>query len=147
MRSERATRAELSATPNWPVSLARRIATTEALMAMSNSVPPSPGSEGRRGLDTAATHRRLGGLLPAYRDRYPHGYRFAAGPTPPTRSARPAPVLFRLVLRPAAEYRVADQLLLNRHVSRAKAALARRLAGALPPFLDRQGMSAETLLR
>jgi len=66
---------------------------------------------------------------------------------PLARSARPAPVLFRLVLRPAAEYRVTDKLLLNRHVSRAKAALARRLAGALPPFLGHQGMSAETLLR
>jgi hypothetical protein len=101
------------------------------------------------GLDTAATHRRLGELLPAYRDRYPHGYRFAAGPVPLARSARPVPVLFTLFLRHGAAYRRADRLLLNRHVSRAKAALARRLAGTggMPAFVGKQGMSAETLLR
>lgn len=103
------------------------------------------------GGDTAATHQRIAELLPVYRDRYPHGYRFAlgpaAGPLPVGHRARSAHALFRLALRHGAEYRLTDRLLLNRHVSRAKAALARRLAGTLPAFLDRQGMSAETLLR
>jgi hypothetical protein len=101
------------------------------------------------GVDGPETRRQLDALLPAYRDRYPDGYRVSFGPETDPLNRRPysMALLCRLLLRPEAAYRGADRLLLNRHVSRVKARLAARLAGALPGFVGRQGMSPEALLR
>ncbi len=65
------------------------------------------------------------------------------------RSRRPDGLLFRLLLRDRMDYRRGDRMMLNRHVTRLKALAARRLQSQseLPRFVNKQGMSADVLLR
>lgn len=98
------------------------------------------------GAATADSRRAIDRLLPAYRERYPDGYRFALGGEEP-RAMPFASLLFRFALRRSSRYRWRDRIMLAPPVTRAKRKLARRLSSSLPAFANHQGMSAETLLR
>jgi hypothetical protein len=99
------------------------------------------------GADTPETWRRLEVLLPDYRLRYPEGYRFALDSDSLAGADRLARLMLRLALRHRHGYRLRDRLMLTPPVSRAKIWLSRRLTKSLPVFVNKQGMSAEILLR
>lgn len=98
------------------------------------------------GLDSAATRERIESAVTDYGRRYPAGYRFDYA-VDPTRRAQPGPRLIRLLVRDRMAYRRSDRLMLNRHVTRLKALVVRRLSADLPRFVDTQGMTTDALLR
>jgi hypothetical protein len=99
------------------------------------------------GVDSPETWRQLETLLPDYHARYPHGFRFALGPDSLAGADRLARLSLGLLLRHGHRYRLRDRLMLTPPISRAKVWLSRRLAKSLPDFVNKQGMSAEMLLR
>lgn len=99
------------------------------------------------GVDVPATHLRLETLLADYRARYPHGYRFDAVTTSRGHVGAALSLLFPLLIRRQMHYRRGDRVMLNRHVTRAKAKLVRRFRSGLPAFVDQQGMPSDVLLR
>jgi hypothetical protein len=98
-------------------------------------------------LDTPETRERLAALIAAYQERYPRGYRFDTRPASLGALGRPSGAVFRLLLRHEMRYRWGDGLLLNRHVTRLKVIAAGRMQASLPRFVNKQGMTADALLR
>jgi hypothetical protein len=99
------------------------------------------------GVDTAATHARLAGLVADYRRTYAVRYRLDDATSERTGFGRSAALLFHILIRRHRHYRRRDRVLLNRHVSRLKAFLVRRQQANLPRFVNKQGMAADVLLR
>jgi hypothetical protein len=99
------------------------------------------------GVDTPRTATNFASLLADYRERYPAGYRFDDAQSDASLPGRSIAVLFQLLVRRHARYRRGDRVLLNPYVSRLKAYLVQRQTAKLPRFVNKQGMSAEVLLR
>lgn len=99
------------------------------------------------GVETTATRSELVDLIAAYRQRYADGYRFDDAPSTRGEPGRSVVVLFQILLRRQQQYRRSDHLLLNRYVSRCKAYIVRRQESKLPRFVNKQGMTADVLLR
>lgn len=99
------------------------------------------------GVETPETSARLAGLIADYRRQYAAGYRFDDVPAGRTELRRPVVLLFQLLIRQQRPYRRCDRVLLNRFVSRFKAFVVRQQQAKLPRFVDKQGMTAEMLLR
>ena len=100
------------------------------------------------GVATDQTHERLATMLADYRRHHPFGgYRFGvAAPRPEDAGGRGA-LLVRLLVRHQTDYRRGDRLMLNRHVTLLKSLDLRRLRFRLSRFVDKQGITAEALLR
>jgi hypothetical protein len=99
------------------------------------------------GVESPETCARLAELVADYRRAYPAGYRFDDAPAGSTELRRPVVLLFQLLIRRQRQYRRSDRVLLNRYVSRFKAFVVRRQQAKLPRFVDKQGMTADVLLR
>jgi hypothetical protein len=99
------------------------------------------------GVESAVTRSELVDLIAAYRQRYTDGYRFDDAPSTCGEPGRSVVVLFQILLRSQQQYRRSDHVLLNRYVSRGKAYLVRRQQSKLPRFINKQGMTADVLLR
>jgi hypothetical protein len=98
-------------------------------------------------VETGETRDRLVELIADYRRTYPDGYRFDDAPSDRGQPGRSMVMLFQILLRQQSTYRRRDHLLLNRYVSRFKAFVVRRQQAKLPRFVDKQGMTADVLLR
>jgi hypothetical protein len=106
--------------------------------------------EGLLGVATPATRAGLAAWLEEYRRLYPWGYRFDYVPpvsAAPVRASRPMDMLIRLLIRQRMDCRRGDRLLLGGLAVRLRAAVVRGARAHLPRFVDKQGMSADTLLR
>jgi hypothetical protein len=99
------------------------------------------------GTDSVETRICLAENIADYRTRYADGYRFDEAPSSRADPGRRMVMLFQILLRRQQAYRRSDRLLLNRHVSRFKAFVVRRQQAKLPRFVDKQGMTADVLLR